>query len=318
MLSGLRSEARRVNMQQCEYKNCIIDFIDNSYHHGQLFPFADAIIFQGGHMPPKPPVRANRNQTYVFATIESPQHLALSVGTARWNNAINWTMTYRTDSDIKYSYGDVIKARRNITKEKDFAMIFSKKTKDVAWIVSDCNTESQREKYVSILRKYINVDVYGKCGHFKNCSTEVANDCEETIAQDYKFYLSFENSMCTDYMTEKVYRWFDRDIVSVVRGSRTYQNLLPKGTYIDTSNFQSISALGKYLKELSGNEKHYVNMLREKARHVTVSAASIQQDAYCDICKRLQQPHLYPKQYPSIKDWWYQETCIKPQDINEY
>jgi hypothetical protein len=38
------------------------------------------------------------------------------------------------------------------------------KTKDVVWIVSNCNTPSKREKYVKEMQKIINVDIFGRCG----------------------------------------------------------------------------------------------------------------------------------------------------------
>jgi len=33
-----------------------------------------------------------------------------------------------------------------------------------AWFVSHCHTSSQREKYVTELQKYIDVDIFGYCG----------------------------------------------------------------------------------------------------------------------------------------------------------
>jgi len=44
----------------------------------------------------------------------------------------------------------------------------------VAWFVSHCETSSRREKYVEELRKYVDVDIYGKCGSL-NCSRVLAN-----------------------------------------------------------------------------------------------------------------------------------------------
>ncbi len=42
------------------------------------------------------------------------------------------------------------------------------------------------------LQKYIDVDVFGKCGQLK-CSKD--KKCHEMIAKNYKFYLAFENSV---------------------------------------------------------------------------------------------------------------------------
>ena len=42
----------------------------------------------------------------------------------------------------------------------------SLKSKDIAWIVSHCETDSKREAYVEKLQKItsLKIDVYGKCG----------------------------------------------------------------------------------------------------------------------------------------------------------
>ncbi len=41
------------------------------------------------------------------------------------------------------------------------------KPKLVAWIVSNCDTRSDREDYVRELRKFVHVDVMGGCGGVK-------------------------------------------------------------------------------------------------------------------------------------------------------
>lgn len=41
--------------------------------------------------------------------------------------------------------------------------LLSKKNKTVAWVVSNCDPSSGRRQYVDILKKYINVSIYGKC-----------------------------------------------------------------------------------------------------------------------------------------------------------
>lgn len=54
-----------------------------------------------------------------------------------------------------------------------------------------------------MMQYYIDVDIYGKCGNL-TCSHE--NDCFDDLAEDYKFYLAFENALCPDYVTEKFFR----------------------------------------------------------------------------------------------------------------
>ena len=81
---------------------------------------------------------------------------------------------YRRDSDIVMPYGPYAAEqyrKRLLLKmpksEEELNSIVNKKTKGVAWIVSNCHSSSGREQYVNELKKFIQVDVYGSCGTFK-------------------------------------------------------------------------------------------------------------------------------------------------------
>jgi hypothetical protein len=90
-------------------------------------------------------------------------------------------MTYRADSDFYTPYGRIVQnVEHPKTKElselseliKDFAekeknKIVGKKTKAIAWFVSNCDTPSNRMEYVKALQKHIQVDIFGQCGHLK-------------------------------------------------------------------------------------------------------------------------------------------------------
>jgi len=100
-------------------------------------------------------------------------------------------------------YGTVEKLKQNKLSLDMVANNPAKgKTKLVAWFVSNCESESLREKYVQTMKKYIDVDVYGKCGDHV-CWVGEQDECYNILERDYKFYLAFENSFCRDYVTEK-------------------------------------------------------------------------------------------------------------------
>ena len=63
------------------------------------------------------------------------------------------------------------------------------------------------------------------CGKRKNCTKEEGKKFLKK-ADDYKFYLSFENSVCEDYMSKKYLH------------GRSYDRILPTHTYIKYGHVQ--------------------------------------------------------------------------------
>jgi alpha-1,3-fucosyltransferase len=134
------------------------------------------------------------------------------------------------------------------------------KTRLVAWFVSNCRTHSLRELYVKQLQKHIPVDIYGACGSLKcprNVGKSNANACNLQLEKHYKFYLSFENSLCTEYLTEKVANMMHLTVVPVVLGGAKYSDYLPPHSYITVRNFTSPGKLAEYLKMLDRNDTLY-------------------------------------------------------------
>ena len=97
----------------------------------------------------------------------------------------------------------------------------SNKTRSVVWAVSNCNADSRRDEYVAELSKYIDVDIYGKRGTLE-CEQNLQNECADMWEQKYKFYLAFENAICKDYVTEKLFRTLKREMILVVLGGSGY------------------------------------------------------------------------------------------------
>lgn len=150
----------------------------------------------------------------------------------------NLTATFKTDSDLVTDYKEFrhwSHTINNIAYVKHFEKLLksnkepiltitdlSKKDSSrssVIWFVSHCETFSRREAFVNELTKYINIDIYGSCGGYFSqkgahtrkdpCKHLVNNnreECMHNIFNSYKFYLSFENSLCNDYITEKFWK----------------------------------------------------------------------------------------------------------------
>ncbi|RWS23354.1 alpha-(1:3)-fucosyltransferase C-like protein, partial [Leptotrombidium deliense] len=106
------------------------------------------------------PLMKRYNQKWVLYNMESPANTYWVRSTMEnVQKEIDWTMTYRLDSDVYAPYGQVIES-----KVTNFSVIpLKNKKRQVAWFVSNCYTAGKREDYVKQLSKYIQVDIYGNC-----------------------------------------------------------------------------------------------------------------------------------------------------------
>jgi hypothetical protein len=161
------------------------------------------------------------HQRYVFWSMESAAWRIFNISVTPMNGFFNWTMTYRWDSDVVAPYGYIRPLGKAQLHPSDSQMkcYFSNnggiknyakgKTKMAVWFVSNCRTVvSSRNELVKELQKYIAIDVYGTCGNLtcpknQDESYESTEQCRDLAATQYKFYLSLENSLCRDYVTEK-------------------------------------------------------------------------------------------------------------------
>ncbi|XP_013408126.1 glycoprotein 3-alpha-L-fucosyltransferase A-like [Lingula anatina] len=289
----------------CKVDNCIYT------EKKSLADKSDAIVFIGRSLGSKP--QKLPHQRWIWVTLESSCYTEAAETGGVWAGMFNWTISFRRDSTFFLPYGYAKKRSTPITK--NFTKIALKKTKKVAWMVSDCGTRGQRERYASELKKYISVDVYGACGPFK-CSKRDNEKCLDNISNDYKFYLSFENSISTDYVTEKFWKMFDRDIVTVTRGPANYSRAgIKPEWHINTNDFKSPKDLADYLKYLDGNVKAYVKYLEWKNQYVGLFPKA---DVYCDLCAKLNDPSEPVTWYPpgQLAKWFIDGHCIPPNDLN--
>ena len=63
------------------------------------------------------------------------------------------------------------------------------------------------------------------------------------IAIYYRFYISFENAICKDYITEKTYNALKLNTIPIVLGGVNYTDILPPHSFINAAEF--ISPQGK-------------------------------------------------------------------------
>ena len=114
------------------------------------------------------------------------------------------------------------------------------------------------------------------------------------------FYLAFENSICTDYVTEKFYGTLEMDIVPIVRGGANYSDIAPAGSYIDANDYSSAQELAEELKRLSNAREEYLNFFTWKATTKVLDGYS---EMGCNLCKALHESRPV-KTHRDLGAWW--------------
>ncbi|GFR76653.1 alpha-(1,3)-fucosyltransferase [Elysia marginata] len=284
------------------------------------FQQADAVLFYShgkhhmndlGFDPVKRP-----GSTWTFFAVESPIHsLNTLFNDAAFHNKFNSTMTYRTDSEFWHGYFRTQRRKPPASPEESRAeeielrRVFRKKSKMAAVFVSNCGAPSRRDVYVRELQKHIPVDVYGNCGPLR-CQDRKA--CDEMLNKDYKFYLAFENSLCYDYITEKLLKILSaRRVVPVVRGGADYSRLAPKNSVVDTSKFSSIAHLAAHLKELAADEEKWIQMFQWSSSW-EVKGPDL---PFCEYCQHLYSAQRSSNLYSNVYQWWSKGTCYPVKDV---
>ena len=168
------------------------------------------------------------------------------------------------------------------------------------------------------------MDIYGTCGSGTfSCGARLNySDCDTTVVGDhYKFYLSFENSLCTNYITEKLWRVLGQiNVIPVVLGSWNYSSHLPKGTYIDVRDFRSPRDLARFLISVDQKDSLYNEYvgrklsLRCKHKKGTEGHFSPIPGYACRLCRYLHSNINKVSVIPDIGSFWgFKGRCTLPE-----
>ncbi|KAK5643436.1 hypothetical protein RI129_007281 [Pyrocoelia pectoralis] len=149
-----------------------------------------------------------------------------------------------------------------------------KQLSPILYIQSDCETPIERDFYVSELMKYIRVDSYGRCLNNKHLPEQLTinkvltnlydEDFMKFVSQ-YKFTIAIENSMCNDYITEKLWRPLIAGSIPIYLGSPSVKDWLPnQHSAILIDDYKNISHLANYLKYINSNDRLYETYMAHK------------------------------------------------------
>lgn len=279
----------------CSQTDC--EFISNR----SLIREADAVMFHARDTDLKDlPNYRSHAQRWILLHHEAPPNTPKDLMQGL-DHLINWTVTYRSDSDVvltpKYQK---IESNGSLSRPAEHG--FANKTRLVAWFVSNCQTDSKREDFAQQLRKTVTIDIFGSCGPF-TCHPKMSHKCYQTIEREYFFYLSLENAICKDYVTEKLFNILDYNIVPIVFGGNQ-ADFLPAESYIDVFAFDSTAELGQYLIFLTKHQEEYERYFHWKQEY---QMAPYQHYA-CQLCSKLHSDTEPVKTWHNLSNWWIHDA----------
>ena len=274
----------------------------------------DAVVIHGFYAD-LPPQR-NENQIYVLYFFESPiramsRHRVLP----KWQNLFNLTFTYMydADTDISAAHGVTVKLPEpNLNALTEVHEAFKEKPKLVLWIVSNCEPYSGRMEYARKLAQHIPIDIVGTCGNISCPLPKTSRTCIAKLAKDYMFYLSFENSYCDDYYTEKVFGPLALGMVPVTMGRNNYSRLLPPGSFIDAMDY-SPKHLAQKLLHLKEHTEEYMAYFQWRRDYTIVR--SLRRPGFCRLCEILHTTNYpYKSNFNVSRYWDSKRLCLTKEE----
>ncbi|XP_066471415.1 alpha-(1,3)-fucosyltransferase 10 [Tiliqua scincoides] len=269
--SPLTGETGRLG--QCGQETCFFT-INRTYQH---HPMTKAFLFYGTdfNIDGLPLPRKDHHDWALFHE-ESPknnyklfQRPAITL--------FNHTATFSRHSHLPLTtqYLESIEAlkslRHTISLQKKNSL--RKKLAPLVYVQSDCDPPSDRDSYVKELMAYIEVDSYGACLHNRDLPEHIKNpasmDSENfyQILAQYKFALAFENAVCEDYITEKLWRPLTLGVVPVYYGSPSIADWLPSNkSAILVTGFAHPKDLAQYIRALDSDDREYETYLDWKLK----------------------------------------------------
>ncbi|XP_061484787.1 alpha-(1,3)-fucosyltransferase 4 [Rhineura floridana] len=275
----------RFNISAC---NLTTDRSRHAEAQAILFHHRDLMVEGMGQLPRVRPLA----QHWVWMNFESPSH---SQGLRDLAGIFNWSMTYRVDSDVFVPYGYLQPSRAPALH-----LALPRKTKLVAWVISNWNEDHARVRYYRQLKDYLPIDVYGAQG------LELKNNNVVKTVSEYKFYLAFENSQHTDYITEKLWRnAFKSWAVPIVLGPprSNYELFVPSDSFIHIDDFAGPMQLALYLKFLDKNKSRYRRYFAWRKRY-DVQVTSFWDEHCCRVCKAVRIAGKQPKTIQNLANWF--------------
>lgn len=252
-------------------------------------PQVDAVWFHSPGIRDMPAL-ADKRQPWVLMCMESEANYP-GMGSKAAELCFDLFMTYRLDADIPciypnwHQYGDFLQRAPGHRQPARGAL--------ASYIAS--NPVAFRDRCVMELMQTITVDSLGRCLNNRKFDDVAGSNAAQSAGEpvfkvlpDYKFYLAFENSRATDYVTEKVFRALATGTVPVYLGASNVRDFMPDDlAVIAVDDFPNVRELAKYLVYLDRNDAEYQKHLEWKRKPFSPEFRRLVDTGSIDPLKRM-------------------------------
>ncbi|XP_064597457.1 alpha-(1,3)-fucosyltransferase 4-like [Liolophura sinensis] len=330
---GISADLTRTEAEMCVPKTPLIVVIDWSGYNIEgpkaylaegclvtrdrsLLNHSQAVLITHGRQRKKDFPKFRRpNQRWIWYMDESPYNgfYGHEYGYKAIRDMFNWTMTYRTVSEVHIPYGWTTPRETRVPIPSSIG----NRSGVAVTVMSNCKSlvHNDRLNYVLELQKYCGVEIYGRCGN-KICGRYEKGlpmtNCQEV--EKFLFYLAFENSDCKEYITEKLFsHGFSMGAVPVVMGApkADYIAITPPNSFIHVEDFTGPKQLGEYLTFLSKNKTEYMKYHQWRRDYITSYRIQYVDDepVWQALCRALKLDTGEPKRYTDLAQFWTTENC---------
>ena len=152
---------------------------------------------------------------------------------------------------------------------------------------------------------------------FHNTSNPVRRSISE-LSKSFKFYLSFENSRCKDYITEKLFsNAFQNNLIPIVAGAPKidYLKMVPEDSFIHVDDFSSVKKLADFINKIESSENDYQSYFSWRMRKnsdlfLSDTSSVMKNYGWCKLCRDLKNKKQVNENL-NLQKWWYGYDSFK-------
>lgn len=208
-----------------------------------------------------------KNHLWVFWSMEGAVHFP-RFERPEIKELFDIRVTYQYSADIPIPY---INFQDDTWRQEPLP-----KTGFIAGHFADARDQSGRYRYLLELKQHLDVHLYGKVfdgnrlvnsSPFSKKIEDRDNNDWRSMLSKYKFTLVFEDSIATDFVTERFFESLKAGSVPVYLGAPNVADFAPaENSYISVNSFSSPKELAEYLLHLNQNQELYNELLTWKRR----------------------------------------------------